>query len=64
MILMHFNGYLMKFQLKAIDLHDEFFRNHTSKKYENIFLKSTIIYTFKKYVRKKFMTRSRNDFNF
>ena len=64
LILMHFNENLMKFQLKAIDLHDKIFWNHGSKKYENIFLESSIIYTFQKCVQEHFMIYNQNDFDF
>ena len=38
-ILIDFNKNLMKFQIKQLDLNNEFFHNHASKKYEIIFLK-------------------------
>ena len=45
-ILSDFNTNLMKFQIKQLDLNNEFFHNHASKKYEIIFLKYIMKYTF------------------
>ena len=63
-ILIDFNKNLMIFQIKLLDLNNEFFHNHASKKYEIIFLEYIMKYTSQKYIQKNFTTHSRNDFDF
>ena len=61
---MDFNQNLTIFQTKETNFHNEFVRNHASKKYETIFCKEIIPSTFERCFHKKFWRRSRNDFHF
>jgi len=54
---------LMKIQINRTNLHNEFFRNPASKKYEIIFCKRMIACTSQQYIQNNFMTHSRNGFD-